>query len=124
MDASIRLRGVTALAGMAAVSSLAALAPATFATGTAHKCSNIVVSIARETEGVKQTFKAGAKTISTKGVSCAAADKFIKLAYGNTSTVTPEHYKCVSGHFKAAVGYMPTVCTHGSARIQYGAQGG
>jgi len=124
MDTSIRLRGVAALAGMAAVSSLAALAPATFATAGTHKCANLVVPVTRETNGAKQTFNVRAKTISAKGVSCAAADKFIKLAYTNTTSVTPEHYKCVMGHFKTAVGYIPAVCTHGSARIQYGQQGG
>jgi hypothetical protein len=125
MNASVRLRGIAALGGVAAISALGALAPETFATGTVHHCNNLVVPITQEVEpGVKRAFNVHAKTISTKGVSCAAAHKFIGLVYNNTTGKTPEHYKCVTGHFKVAVGFVPTVCTHGSSRIQYGAQGG
>lgn len=125
MDASVRLRGLAALGGVLAVTALGALAPQTFATSTVHSCKNIVVPIATEAEpGVTRTFNVRAKSISTKGVSCAAADKFIKAQYNNKTGKTPEKYKCATGHFKVAIGFVPTVCTRGSARIQYGAQGG
>lgn len=64
------------------------------------------------------------KAISTKGVSCSAADKFIKLSLTSTTGVVPEHYKCKSGHFKVPVGYVAQVCIHGAARIQYAQHGG
>jgi hypothetical protein len=125
MDASSRLRGLTALGGVAAISAFGALAPASFASAPTHTCKNVVVPVTVESgPGTTRTFKVTAKSISTKGVSCAAAYKFIKASYNNTTGKTPEHYKCASGHFKVAPGLVPTVCTRGSARIQFGAQGG
>jgi hypothetical protein len=69
-------------------------------------------------------FKLPIKAISAKGVSCAAAYKFLALLVNNKSPKTPEKYKCTSGHFKAPVGFIPQVCTKPGARIQYAQQGG
>ena len=91
-----------------------------------HKCANRAETL--EIEGAPgeapRKYKLTIKAISTQGVSCGAAYKFLGLLEKNHSPATPEHYKCKSGHFKVPAGLVAEVCTRPGARIQYAQQGG
>jgi hypothetical protein len=97
------------------------------AAGALTKCGNkkFTVEIAQGT--VPETFKPfkiAVKNINVSGVSCTAAFKFIGLVYKSHTSTVPEHYKCTTGKFKEPVGFVPQVCTHKGAKIEYGGQGG
>lgn len=119
-------RGHTIAAGtlLALAGAVAALSPGAFAAGPAHTCANRVETLELQGPSGTRKVKMTVKAISTQGVTCAAAYKFLDLEVKNTTAVTPEHYRCKSGHFKAPVGYVPVVCTKPGARIQYAQQGG
>ena len=70
------------------------------------------------------TFKVTVKAISSQGVSCTAAYKFLALQFKNTTSTAPEGYKCKSGRFKVPVGSVAEVCTKPGAKIQYAGPGG
>lgn len=127
MDAAGKRHGLATVGGVVALlAGTAALAPGAFASGTIHKCANKTetINLPGARAGEPTTFKTTVKAISTQGVSCAAAYRFLGLLYKNNSQVAPEKYKCKSGHFKAPIGYVPQVCTRPGARIQYAGQGG
>jgi hypothetical protein len=127
MQAAGRRHGLAAVgSALALMTGAAALAPeASASSGATHACANKVVTLELEGEpGVKTPFKLTIKAISTQGVSCGAAYKFIGLLETNHLTTTPEHYKCKLGHFKVPAGLVPQVCTRPGARIQYAQQGG
>jgi hypothetical protein len=109
---------------LALLGGAAALTPGAQAAGQTHKCANQVETIELPGPSGPTTVKTTVKDISTQGVTCAAAYKFLILTYKSTSAVAPEHYKCKTGHFKAPTGYVPEVCTRPGARIQYAAHGG
>jgi len=126
-----RWKALTALAGVSATFAGAGLfaagAPASRATaaGTAV-CGNHAVTIYVQGEtGMPPTkIKGQTKNVKATNVSCKAAFKFLDALYKSGSSGTPEHYKCKSGKAKEPRGYFPQVCTHGSKKIEYGAQGG
>jgi hypothetical protein len=62
--------------------------------------------------------------VKATNVTCKAAFKFLDALYKGGATTTPEHFKCKLGKAKEPKGYFPQVCTHGSKKIEYGAQGG
>jgi hypothetical protein len=98
------------------------------AAGSLHKCGNrsFTIEIAQGT--VPQTFHKfpiTVKDIAVSGISCKGAFKFLNKLYTNhTPSITPEHFKCVGGHFKAPIGSVPEVCTRKGVKIQYAGQGG
>jgi hypothetical protein len=97
------------------------------AAGSLSKCGNkkFTIEIAQGT--VPQTFRKvtiPVKNIAVSGISCKGALKFLGKLYNSHSPTTPEHFKCTNGHFKVPIGYVPQVCTHKGARIQYAGQGG
>jgi hypothetical protein len=122
LKGSAVLGGVLALAGGGAV----ALTPGAVAAAPLQKCANKseVIEIQGAPTEAPQKFKITYKAISTQGVSCAAAYKFLGLESKNKTTTAPEKYKCKSGHFKAPAGLVPQVCTKPGAKIQYAAPGG
>jgi hypothetical protein len=125
MEDPLKRHRLTTVGGLAAmVVAAAALAPGALAAGQAHTCADKVFVI--ETPGPAGTIKnkLPVKAISTQGVSCAAAYKFIGLAFKNMTSTYPEHYKCKTGHFKVPLGYVPQVCTKPGAKIQYAVHGG
>jgi hypothetical protein len=120
------LRNLTAAGGLVAL--LAAggeIAPGALASAPTHKCANkvITVAIAGNPGEAVRTVKVTDKAISTQGVSCRAAYKFLDLA-SKGGAAFPQHYTCRTGHFRVPLGYIPQVCTKTGARIQYAAQGG
>jgi hypothetical protein len=127
MEAAGRWHGLATAGGvLAIVAGAAALTPGASASGTAHSCANKTetIEVKGEPGSAPTKFKETIKAISTEGVSCAAAYKFLGLQVRNTTQTTPEHYKCKTGHFKVPLGYVPMVCTHAGAKIKYGQQGG
>lgn len=117
----------TGAATLAIVASgaLAAGAPASraHAAGTAS-CGNHSLTIEIESPGSAPTkFPVHAKNVKATNVSCHAAFKFINAVY-HSKTGTPEHFKCKLGKAKEPRGYFNQVCTKGSKKIEYGAQGG
>jgi hypothetical protein len=126
MQAARKWQGVATLGSACAVAAAtAALASGASAAPTMHSCANKAETIQIEDGmGGTKPFKLTVKAISTHGVSCAAAYKFIGLALNNKTRTTPEKYKCTNGHFKAPLGYVAQVCTKAGARIQYAQQGG
>lgn len=122
LKGSIALGGVLALAGGGAV----ALTPGAVAAPVVHKCANKseVLELVGAPGEAPQKFKITYKAISTQGVTCAAAYKFLGLESKNKTTTAPEKYKCTIGHFKAPSGLVPQVCKKPGAKIQYAAPGG
>jgi hypothetical protein len=68
-------------------------------------------------------FTVTVNQITTQGVSCQAAESFLKKLYVS-STGVPEKYKCAVGHFKVPPGKVPEVCTRSGKKIQFAGQGG
>lgn len=66
---------------------------------------------------------AQAKNVVATNVPCSSAVKFISKLYSSRSG-TPENLKCKVGKAKEPRGFFPQVCTKGSKKIEYGAQGG
>ncbi len=126
MQLSGGLRNLTAAGALVAL--LAAggeIAPGALASAPRHTCANkvITLTIAGNPGEAARTVKVTDKAISTQGVTCKAAYKFLDLA-SKGGAAFPEHYTCRTGHFHVPLGYIPQVCTKKGARIQYGAQGG
>jgi hypothetical protein len=109
---------------VALASGAAALTPGAFAAGQTHTCANKTISVQVQGPQGPIVNKEVIKAISTQGVSCAAADRFLEHLFASTSNVIPEHYKCRIAHFKVPLGYVAEACTHGSKRIQYAGHGG
>ncbi len=118
--------------GAAAVSSLVLLGTMGLgggaqAAGTLTKCGNkkftIEVALGTSPETYSK-FPVTVKNIYAGGISCKGAFKFLGKVYTNHTSTTPEHFKCVGGHFKAPRGFVPEVCTRKGVRIQYAGQGG
>lgn len=116
----------TASLALAASGALAPGAPAAraHAAGGAS-CGNhsLTIEIASGTTAPPTHFKIQAKNVHATGLTCNAAFKFINAVY-HSKTGTPEHYKCKLGKAKEPRGYFPQVCTKGSKKVEYGAQGG
>jgi hypothetical protein len=126
MEVPHKLSALAATLGASAlIAGLATLTPGAQAAATVHKCGNRSETILIESTGTApQVFKTMAKDITAQGVTCAAAYKFVALVYKNKTSTVPEGYKCAIGHFKPPAGYVPEVCTHHSAKIQYAGPGG
>lgn len=126
MEAARKRQGLATLASTAAlVAVTAALSTGASAAPAAHSCANKAETIQIEDGmGGTKPFKMTIKAISTKGVSCTGAYKFIGLLLTNKSPTLPEKYKCTIGHFKVPVGYVAEACTKPGKRIQYAQQGG
>ncbi len=126
MKARSNWNALLAALGVSALLVVVALVPGAQAAGPVHHCANRSENLEIESgEGQPvRHFKTTIKAISTQGISCSAADKFLDLLEHNKTSVVPEHYKCSTGHFKAPVGYVPQVCTHKAAKIQFAGQGG
>jgi hypothetical protein len=128
MKGRLGLKGSTVLGGLLALAGSGALAltPGAVAASVVHKCAN--KSEVLELEGAPgeapRMFKITYKAISTQGVTCAAAYKFLGLESKNKTTTAPEKYKCTIGRFKAPSGLVPQVCKKPGAKIQYAAPGG
>jgi hypothetical protein len=90
-----------------------------------HQCGSKTITIERagENGAPASKFKLPTVDISTQGVSCQAAYAFLTKLY-NSSSGTPEKYKCVVGHFKAPAGKVPEVCTRPGKKIQWAGAGG
>lgn len=128
MQARLRWKGSAVLGGVLALAGGgAALAPgAIAASAPVHKCANKVevLEIAGAPGEAPRTVKVTIKAISSQGVSCAAAYKFLGLQYKNTTSTPAEGYKCNTGRFKAPVGTVPEICTKPGAKIQFAGPGG
>jgi hypothetical protein len=103
----------------------AALAPGASIAATTHKCGTKHFTIEHKAESglPASKYTLTVNDITTQGVSCQAAEAFLKKVY-TSSTGVPEKYKCVIGHFKVPPGKVPTVCTRSGKRIQFAGQGG
>jgi hypothetical protein len=126
MEAARKWQGLATLGSAVALfAATAALSPGASAAPVSHTCANKVETIQIEDGmGGTKPFKLTIKAISTKGVSCTAAYKFIGLLLTNKSPTTPEKYKCTIAHFKVPAGYFAQACTKTGKRIQYAQQGG
>jgi len=127
MEARLKGRRLAVLGGLLALAGgAAALTPGASAAGSLHKCANttLVLEITGAPGEAARKYKLTIKAISTQGVSCTAAYKFIHLEETNKTRTVPEHYKCTSGHFKAPIGTVPTTCTKPGAKIQFAGPGG
>jgi hypothetical protein len=127
MHLASRSKGSAALGALLALGASAlALAPAAVAAPVIHKCANRPETLEIESAVGEppQTFKETFKTISARGVTCTAADKFLDLVAKNKTPTVPEHYRCTVGHFKVPIGYVPEVCTKPGAKIEYSQRGG
>jgi hypothetical protein len=128
MQARLKWKGSAVLGGaLALAGGGAALAPgAIAASGPVHKCANKVevIEVAGVAGEAPRTLKVTVEAISSQGVSCAAAYKFLALQFKNTTSTPTEGYKCEIGHFKAPVGFVPEVCTKPGAKVQYAGPGG
>jgi hypothetical protein len=122
----------TALAATSGVS-LALVGGGIFAAGApasrAHaagsaSCGNHSLTIEIENPGgAPEKLKLQAKNVKATNLTCQAAFKFINDVY-HSHTGTPDHYKCKTGKAKEPRGYFNQGCTHGSKKVEYGAQGG
>ena len=129
MDLASRWRALAATAGVslaltgAGVFAAGAPASRAHAAGTAS-CGNHSFTLTIEVpEQPAEKIKVQAKNIKATGLSCKAAVKFVGALY-NSKSGTPEHFKCKTGKAKEPRGYFPQVCTRGSKKVEYGAQGG
>jgi hypothetical protein len=129
MEAVGKRKTVGALASAVALIALVvALVPGAQASGSFISCPNKQVKFFIETEpGQKSPYTVTVKTISVKGLTCAAAYEFFRFSYNSEKTGKygyPLGYKCKGGEFDTPLGYLPTVCTKGSKTIKYAQQGG
>lgn len=127
MGARAKWKGSAALGGvLALVGGGAVLSSGAVAAPVVHKCANKVevLEIAGAPGEAPRTVKVTVKAISSQGVSCAAAYKFLALQFKDTTSTAPEGYKCKNGGFKAPAGSVPEVCTKPGAKIQYAGPGG
>lgn len=99
MEARVRWKGSAVLGGVLALAG----------GGAVHKCANKVEVL--EISGVAgeapRQLKVTVKAISSQGVSCAAAYKFLALQFKNTTSTVPEGFKCKVGRFKAPAAACP-----------------
>jgi hypothetical protein len=126
MKARSNWNAPAAVLGVAGLLGIVALVPGAQAAGPVHHCANRSENL-EINPGAGQPvehFKTTIKAISTQGVSCSAADRFLDLLEHNKTSIVPEHYKCSIGHFKAPTGYVPQVCMHKGAVIKFAGQGG
>ncbi len=116
---------VAASLTLTAAGVFAAGAPASRAHAAATRsCGNHSLTVEVESPGAApEKFKVQTKNVKATGVSCRAAFKFVDAVY-HSRTGTPEHFKCKLGKAKEPRGYFDEVCTKGSKKIEYGAQGG
>jgi hypothetical protein len=114
MDAARRWRAVASIAGvLVLLSGAAALTPAGAGAVTTHKCANktLTLELSNDEGGVRQ-YPEPIKAITTQGISCAGAYKFLNAFFHNHTTgVEPEHFKCRPGNSKSRRGSY-----HSSAR--------
>ncbi|HWF31472.1 MAG TPA: hypothetical protein VG188_02830 [Solirubrobacteraceae bacterium] len=125
MKAVLRWQGLATVASVAVLAGgLAAITPGVAVAAT-HSCGSKTIVFERpgENGAPPSKFKLSTVAISTAGVSCQAAYSFLTKLYNSTSG-TPEKYKCTVGHFKVPAGKVPEVCTRPGKRIQWGGQGG
>jgi hypothetical protein len=125
MKAARKWQGLATIASvMALAGGLAAITPGVAVAAT-HSCGSktVVIERAGEEGAPPSKFKFPVAQISTQGVSCQAAYAFLTKYYNSTSG-TPEKYKCAAGHFKVPSGKVPTACTRPGKKIQWAGQGG
>ncbi len=129
--AASRWRALAALGGVtlalvgAGVFAAGAPAQRAYAAGTVS-CGNhsLVIEIESGEAATPPTkFTVHTKNVKATNLSCGAAFTFINAVY-HSKTGTPDHYKCKLGKAKEPVGFFDQVCTHGSKKVEYGAQGG
>jgi hypothetical protein len=126
MRAARKWQGPAAIGStVALLAGAAALAPGASIAATTHNCGTKSFTIERKAESglPASKFKVTVNQITTHGVSCHAAESFLKKLYAS-STGVPEKYKCASGHFKVPPGKVPEVCTRSGKKIQFAGQGG
>ena len=126
MKAARKWQGLATVGGVIAIfSGAAALAPGASIAATTHNCGNKTITFERPAENGSPAskFKLQTAQIVTQGVSCQAAYAFLTKLY-NSSTGTPEKYKCAGAHFKVPAGKVPEVCTKPGKKIQFAGQGG
>jgi hypothetical protein len=115
-----------AVAGSAAAlfATTVALTPGAAAGGSLHACPNKVFAVnSPGAYGETLMRKEHITAISSQGVSCSAADKFIKQEITST-TGNVEGYKCRSATFKVPLGYIAIACKRSGSKIQFGRHGG
>lgn len=128
MHAARRWRGLAAITGALATGGVA-LVPGASAAAPVHSCGSktLTEKIPAGETGAgspSSTFHIQVKAITTQGVSCTAAVKFLTALYGQGQKPTPEGYSCKSAKFKAPPGTVPTVCSKPGKKIQFAGQGG
>jgi hypothetical protein len=128
MNALAGWRGMAVVGSVASLFAAAvAMAPGAAASGSFHGCPNttVLVEIPTGVGGETRKYHEHVKTISSQGVSCAAADKFIQKDLTATTAGKIEGYSCrVTTTFKAPIGYVPTLCTRGGSKIRFARHGG
>lgn len=126
MRAARKWQGPAAIgSAVALLAGAAALAPGASIAATTHHCGTKSFTIEHKAENglPASKFKVSVNQITTQGVSCQAAESFLKKLYAS-STGVPEKYKCAVGHFKVPPGKVPEVCTRSGKKIQFAGQGG
>jgi hypothetical protein len=92
---------------------------------TTHNCGSKVITIERpgENGAPASKFKFPIEQITARGLGCQTAYSFLNKLY-NSSSGTPEKYKCTNGHFKVPAGKVPETCTKPGKKIQFAGEGG
>jgi hypothetical protein len=129
MKASVRsYKAGFAVAMVALLALVVMAAPGAQASGTYSGCPNKKVSFQIEDgEGGKIPYSTVVKSISVKNVSCAGAYEFLRQSYNGENigkSGFPQNYKCTTGKFDTALGYLPETCSKGGKGIKYAVQGG
>ena len=131
MQAARKWHGLaTAGSILALLGGLAAITPASVAAATVHKCASKTITITEQAPegGAPTHFQEPIKAITTQGIGCTGAYKFLNALFTPSSTtsagVTPEKFKCVIAKFKAPPGLVPESCSKPGVKIQFAVQGG
>lgn len=129
MQAATRWRRLAAITGaLALATGGVALVPGASAAAPTHSCGTKTLTEKlpgpASEPSATQTFHIQIKAITTQGISCTAAVKFLTKLYGQGQKTTPEGYVCKNAKFKAPPGTVPTVCSKPGKKIQFAGQGG
>ena len=110
---------------MVLLGGLAAITPATVSAATVHKCANKTVTLELSNgEGGVRQYPDTIKAISTQGISCSGAYKFLSAYLQRQTAAVPGKFTCKVAKFKAPAGLVPQSCTKPGVKIQFASPGG